>query len=73
MENNSNTRVVQLGDLLNQEQLDVVFDLITRIRAGSCQPETLKNYLRTQEAELLAKEVLPDYLYYSIIYNAGIY
>ena len=69
----SDTKVVRLDQLLDQEQLDVVEDLINRIRAGSCQPETLKNYLRTQEADLLAKEVLPDFLYYAVCYSQGIY
>lgn len=66
-------KTVRLDELLDQTQLDVVTDLINRIKNGSCQPETLKNYLRTQEAELLAKECLPDYLFYSIAYSAGIY
>jgi hypothetical protein len=69
----SDTKVVRLDDLLNEDQMEIVTDLINRIKNGSCQPETLKNYLRTQETELLAKEVDPTYLYYSIAYNAGIY
>jgi hypothetical protein len=66
-------KTVRLDDLLNEDQMEIVADLINRIKNGSCQPETLKNYLRTQEAELLAKEVDPTYLYYAISYSAGIY
>jgi hypothetical protein len=69
----SDTKTVRLDDLLNEDQIEIVTDLINRIRAGRCQPETLRNYLRTQETELLAKEVDPTYLYYAIAYNSGIY
>ena len=67
------THVVRLDQLLNEDQLDVVTDLINRIKNGSCQPETLKNYLQTQEKELRAKEVDATYLYYAIVYHTGIY
>lgn len=57
---------VRLGDILTYEQGAKVLALLK-----SNNNEGLKQYLDSIEEQLLSKGILPDYLYYAILYEAG--
>lgn len=65
-------RVVRLEEILDERQLKDVESIIHQIRTGTTKLDSLRFYLRTQEASLSEKEILPDYLFWSIIYAAGL-
>lgn len=68
MSTNTNTRMVSLGDLLTDAQATEVARLAAEIKAGA-DKRVLREYLRTQSQELESKGVLPDYLFWALVYK----
>jgi hypothetical protein len=60
-QNKNNWKEVKLTDLLDKEDLKIVFKLIK----GN-DWETLRAYLHSIDAKLKEKGVLPDYLFYAL-------
>ena len=58
-----------LSELLDAEQQKSVQKIVAEILAGTAETKSLKVYLRTQEESLVAKGVLPEYLYYCLVYQ----
>jgi hypothetical protein len=63
-------RNARLDEILSPEQIDEVLGILNSTEAASPQQvHKLKGYLRQHKDELLAKEILPDYLAYAIAAN----
>jgi hypothetical protein len=58
------TKYVPLTDILTEEQIEVVMDHIK----NETYPQ-LKEYLNGLESQLTEKGVVPDYLYYVLMYK----
>lgn len=58
-------RDMALGEILTEDQIARVIDIL-RVNADDTIQSTtrLKEYLRTLDAQLAAKQILPDYLAY---------
>lgn len=69
MAHDGNMKEVKLGDLFDELQLPKVASLITEIQSGERRPQELRDYLESQGDALLAKEVVPAYLYYMLCYQ----
>jgi hypothetical protein len=65
-------RVLKLTDILDDQQIRDVESLVARIRVGEIKLDVLRFYLKAQEESLLKKEILPEYLFYSLIYSCGL-
>ena len=59
---------VRLNQLLTPEQIQHVVGLMNRHPDDAALIRELKNYLRTLTVQLEAKEVVPDYLAYCLLY-----
>jgi hypothetical protein len=67
----SDTKMTSLSALLTKDQIQAVVDILNRTNIDEiAQTKLLKEYLRTFDAQLQAKGVLPDYLAYVLIHQA---
>lgn len=66
-------RVLRLDQILNETQLRAVESIVAQVRAGSTKLDSLRFYLVTQEAELAAKDVDPNFLFYAVSYASGLF
>lgn len=66
-------RVLRLDQILTPEMISDVDSIVGRIRTGEVKLDTLRFYLKAQEAHLLEKEALPEYLFYSLGYSLNLF
>jgi len=60
---------VQLRDLLTEDQLSEASVLIDRIQYRKTPTNDLRAYLISQRESLEARGVLPEYLFYALVYQ----
>ncbi len=68
-------KTVPLIEILTEDQLQKTIEIINQAGGHPLSTNTiiaLKAYYKTIEADLLAKDILPDYLAYSVAYQADI-
>ena len=61
--------MIRLSDLFDEEQGKRVTEIISKILMKKIPTSDLRSYLITQREALEQKGMLPEYLYYSIVYH----